>query len=311
MINNKVDKKIVKDKIEWLEQRKHGIGGSDAGAICGLNPYTSAMKIYLDKTTDMIDEYDNEAMRQGRDLEEYVAQRFTNETGKKVRRTNFMYISKEHPFMFANVDRIIVGENAGLECKTASAYSANQWENGNIPAHYIIQCNHYMAVTGADRWYLAVVILGKAFRYVCIERDEKVISDLISIEERFWNENVLQHIPPEPDGSDASEQYLKSLYNKTTPGKELILSGYEQELKRHDELEELINRLEQEKKTIEEKIKISMDDAETAYTDNYVITWRQYDQERFDTKKLKTEHPDVYENYLKKISTRRFTIKVA
>ena len=311
MVNNKAERIIVKDKQNWLEQRKHGIGGSDAGAICGLNPYTSAMKIYLDKTSDIIDEYDNEAMRQGRDLEEYVAQRFTDETGKKVRHTNFMYISKNHPFMFANVDRVIVGENAGLECKTASAYSANQWEDGNIPAHYIVQCNHYMAVTGADRWYLAVVILGKAFRYVCIERDEKVISDLISIEERFWNYNVLQCIPPEPDGSDASEQYLKAIYNKTTPRKELVLSGYDQELKRHDELEELINKLEKEKKTIEEKIKISMDDAETAYADNYIISWRLYDQERLDTKKLKIEKPDVYENYLKKISTRRFTIKVA
>ena len=296
---------------EWLSQRKKGIGGSDAGAICGLNPYVSPMEVYLDKTTDCIDESDNEAMRQGRDLEEYVAERFAEETGKKVRKTNFMYVNKEHPFMFANVDRMIAGENAGLECKTASAYSASQWENGNVPPHYIIQCNHYMAVTGASRWYLAVVILGKSFRYICLERDESVISNLIHIEETFWQNNVLKNTPPEPDGSEASEKFLKSLYDKATAGKELVLSGYDQELKRHDELVELIGRLEKEKKTIEEKIKLSMEDAETAYTDQYIISWKQYDQERLDANKLKVENPDIYEHFLKKITTRRFVIKAA
>ncbi len=296
---------------EWLRMRKAGIGGSDAGAICGLNPYVSPMKVYIEKTTDVVDQEDNEAMRQGRDLEEYVATRFTEETGLKVRRTNFMYVNKEHPFMFANVDRMIVGENAGLECKTASAYSANQWENGNVPSQYIIQCHHYMAVTGAVKWYLAVVILGKFFRYICVERDENAISDLIQIEERFWNDNVIKRIPPEPDGSDASEQYLKSLYNRATSGKELRLSGYDQELKRHNELDELINRLEKEKRAIEEKIKMLMQDSETAYTDYYVISWKQYDQERLDSKKLRLENPDIYESYLKRVSTRRFVIKAA
>ena len=59
-----------------------------------------------------------------------------------------MYRSKEHPFMIADVDRLVVGEDAGLECKTASAYNADKWADGNIPLHYVMQCYHYMAVTG-------------------------------------------------------------------------------------------------------------------------------------------------------------------
>ena len=61
---------------EWLKYRKNGIGGSDAAAVCGLNPYSSPIKVYYDKTTDETSSYDNEAMRQGRDLEGYVAERF-------------------------------------------------------------------------------------------------------------------------------------------------------------------------------------------------------------------------------------------
>ena len=112
---------------EWLRYRKLGIGGSDAGSICGLNPYSSAIAVFQDKTQKEAGEKeDNEAMRQGRDLEEYVARRFMEETGKKVRRANAIYGHPDHDFMMANVDRLVVGENAGLECKTASAYSAER-----------------------------------------------------------------------------------------------------------------------------------------------------------------------------------------
>lgn len=134
------------DKKEWLKYRKGGIGGSDAGAICGLNPYRTAMQVYNDKRTEEIEEFDNEAMREGRDLEEYVARRFMEATGKKVRRANTMFCDEENPFMLADVDRMIVGENAGLECKTASPFSADKWEDDKIPLSYQIQCYHYMSV---------------------------------------------------------------------------------------------------------------------------------------------------------------------
>ena len=163
---------------EWLALRKTGIGGSDAGAICGLNPYSSAIHVYKDKTSEEIMEEDNESMRQGRDLEEYVARRFMEETGLKVRRSNMMYRNKEHPFMIADIDRLVVGEDAGLECKTASAYHADKWKDGAISDHYLIQCYHYMAVTGKKAWYIAVVILGKEFKYQKIIWDDNIIQNL-------------------------------------------------------------------------------------------------------------------------------------
>lgn len=134
---------------EWLKYRKQGIGGSDAGAICGLNPYTTAMHVYYDKTSETVSDTDSEAMRQGRDLEDYVARRFMEASGKKVRRANAIFCHEDHPFMLANVDRMVSGENAGLECKTASPYMAAKWKDGSIPMHYQIQCYHYMAVCGA------------------------------------------------------------------------------------------------------------------------------------------------------------------
>lgn len=97
------------DRAEWLGYRKRGLGGSDAGAVCGLNPYRTAMQVYQDKTTDHIEDIDNEAMRQRREFEDYVARRFTEATGKKVRKANFMYYDEEqHPFMLADAWYIAV-----------------------------------------------------------------------------------------------------------------------------------------------------------------------------------------------------------
>ena len=150
---------------EWLALRKQGIGGSDAGAICGLNPYVSPMDVFVGKTSESLPEdTDNEAMREGRDLEDYVAGRFSEASGLKVRRANVMYASREHPFMIADVDRLVVGKEdglVGLECKTASPYSADKWKEGAVPAHYLAQCHHYMAVLGASAWYIAVLIYGR------------------------------------------------------------------------------------------------------------------------------------------------------
>ena len=98
---------------KWLLYRKQGIGGSDAGAVCGLNPYRTAIQVYYDKTSDEVEVIDNEAMRQGRELEEYVARRFCEASGKKVRRANAMFYDENHPLRLADVDRMVVGENAG------------------------------------------------------------------------------------------------------------------------------------------------------------------------------------------------------
>jgi putative phage-type endonuclease len=296
---------------EWLRYRKMGIGGSDAGAICGLNPYSTAIHVYADKIKEEIEDNDNEAMRQGRDLEEYVARRFTEETGLKVRRANSIFYNEEHPFMFANVDRLLVGELVGLECKTTNILNADKWKDGDVPPHYLIQCYHYMAVTGAKAWYIAVLILGKEFKYARIERDEEIIQNLIQLEEEFWNNHVCARVMPEPDGSKAAEEVINQYFGSALQKDAILLQGFDDNLKRREELNELIGRLEQEKKKIEQEIKLFMADAEVAANDSYRITWKNTATSKLDTERLKLERPDIYKKYCKVTNSRRFLIKAA
>ena len=295
---------------KWLLYRKQGIGGSDAGAVCGLNPYRTAIQVYYDKTSDEVEVIDNEAMRQGRELEEYVARRFCEASGKKVRRANAMFYDENHPFMLADVDRMVVGENAGLECKTASPYAEGNWQEGKIPLSYQLQCHHYMSVCNADAWYLAVLIYGRDFKYYKIERDEEIIRNLFHMEKYFWNEHVLKRVIPDPDGSKVADAAIAERFKKTE-SVAIPLNGFDEKLKRRQELLSLLDKMETEKRQIDQELKLYLGDAEIAENTSYRVSWKPVTRSGLDEKRLKEEEPEIYDKYLRVTSSRRFTVKVA
>lgn len=295
---------------EWLQYRKQGVGGSDAGAICGFNPYRSAMQVYYDKTSDEIENIDNEAMRQGREMEEYVARRFTEETGKKVRRANSMFYDEKNPFMLADVDRMVVGENAGLECKTASPFMAEYWAGDKIPLSYQMQCYHYMSVCNADAWYVAVLIYGREFKVYKLERDEEIIANLIQLEKNFWENHVMKRLLPDPDGSKLADSVIAEYFKEST-GAVIPLQGFDDKLKRREELVVLMDKLESEKRQIEQELKVYMGDAEKAENQLFRVSWKAVVSNRLDTKALQEQEPEVYQKYIKPTISRRFTVKAA
>ena len=302
-------------KSEWLRYRKQGITGTDAGAIVGLNPYVSAFQVYQDKISDMVENTDNEAMRQGRDMENYVAERFTEETGYKVRRANAVYQNEKYPFMLADFDRVLVGlpegRKAGLECKTVSPYSANKWKDGAVPFHYQMQVQHYLAVSGFDCWYIAALVFGREFIIRKVDRDEELIQNLIRVEERFWNENILVRKMPDPDGSENCSKMIEKMYFKADCEKSVTLYGCNKMLARRQELDGLIKKMEKEKSVIEQKIKLEMQEATNGITDEYRVSWVPYVQNRIDSKKLKEEKPEIYNQYCKSNVGRRFLVNPA
>lgn len=296
---------------EWLRLRKTGIGGSDAGALCGLNPYSSPMQLFYDKTTDKIEETDSEAVRIGHDLEDYVAKRFTEATGLKVRRSNYMYRSAEHPFMIADVDRLVIGEDAGLECKTASAYNADKWKDGDIPLHYIMQCYHYMSVLNKKTWYIAAVILGREFTYRKLVWDDDLIAGLIEAEKNFWYGHILPGTLPGPDGSKICDEVLNRYFHTANKPELLKLDGFDEKLDRREQIAAKIGKLQEEQKQIEQEIKLCMKDHERAASERYRITWSNVSSTKLDTKRIKEEQPEIYRDYMQVSSYRRFQVRAA
>lgn len=297
------------DHSEWLKWRKKGIGGSDAAAIAGLNPWKSPIAVYLDKIGETEPIEDNERMRIGRDLEDYVAKRFVEATGMKVRRRNAILQHSEYPFMLANVDRLIVGKKEGLECKVTNSYAKKEWED-EIPIYYEIQCHHYMAVTGYKAWWIACLIGNEKFVYKRIERDEEVIKNLIKIEKDFWENYVIPRQMPAPDGSDAATEIIKKMYPNSNPEQVIELpKSYESKLQRLDEIKELIRKLDREKKQLEQEIQVKMGENEIAIIGDRRVTWKTIHSNRFDSKRFKQDYPDLYKKYTNETSYRKFQIK--
>ena len=295
---------------KWLELRRQGLGGSDAAAIIGLDRYRSAFDVYAEKIGLKPEQPDNEAMRQGRDLEQYVAERFMEATGKKVRRRNAMLQHPEYPFMIADIDRWVVSENAGLECKTTSVLNRAKFSQGEFPPNYYVQCMHYMAVTGAERWYLAVLVLNNAFHVFTIERDENEIQALIQAEKQFWEEHVLKQIPPVPDGSESTAEIIKAMFPEARNTEAAALFGYESKIQQYLAFDEQIKDLTKQQEALKQELQLALQDAETGHAQGYIVEWKMQTKQNLDTTRLRKERPEIYEQFLKPSQTVRvFRIK--
>lgn len=296
---------------DWLQERTKGLGGSDASIVLGLNKYRTPFELWLEKTgqTDLEDTA-GEAAYFGNILEDVVAKEFEVRSGKKVRKNNFMLQHPDHPFIMANIDRKVVGEDAILECKTASTYLSKDWESEEIPEGYLVQVQHYLGVTGYKKAYIAVLIGGQRFVWKEIERDDELIQMIFDAEVHFWNHHVLGNVAPALDGSSAAEKFLKERYADAEEGKSVDLAfSYKDKLDNLFDIKNQIKQLEEIKKQTENELKHELKKAETGFVKNYQVDWKQYERQSVDSKLLKSKYPDIYENVLKQSKYRKFNVK--
>jgi predicted phage-related endonuclease len=183
-----------------------------------------------------------------------------------------MFQHPDYDFMMANIDFGILGENAGLECKNSAARKL--WEHG-VPESYIVQVQHYMAVTNMDRWYIAYLLDGWQFNYVCIERDDALINLLIQKEWELWNNHIIPRIPPEYDGSDNARKVLAALYPGERTGETIDLDAeIDDWMERVESLDSRLKEMEFEKKTIMHKICGLIGECEIGYTPGHIIKYK-------------------------------------
>ena len=294
----------------WLAHRRQSIGGSDAAAVAGLSDWASPYSVWADKRGLLPAEPENEAMRQGRDFEDYVARRWSAAKGKRVRRRNAIIINPDYPFAHANVDRLVVDEDAGLECKTTSSLNLQRFRNGDYPANYYAQCVHYLAVTGAARWYLAVLVYGRGYFEFVIERSdvEADIAELMKQEAVLW-EHVKNGTPPPVDGHDATTDALKTIYAGSDGGavelfgQEAVLAGYFMDKTIRDEAEQ---RME----TARQTLMSDLGDNELGICGGHKIIWKPQNRQTFDAKRFALDNPTAdLSRYYKTSTYRKFEIK--
>lgn len=210
----------------WHEERRKGIGSSDAAAILGLSTYAKPIDIYLEKIGEAEPREDTAFTEWGRRLEPVIAEAAEEAINagrpaeERVRFTSWLpaiHCKAWWP-AFTHVDRRgrVDGAMTALECK--SAMSTRGWGDPAtvsivdahevIPPGYAIQVGHHLLCTGYAAVYVAALIGYRDFRLYRIERDEAWLDDLLADERQWWEDHVVARVPPAPDGSDAYRAFL-------------------------------------------------------------------------------------------------------
>ena len=314
-----VDTKAL-DRSAWLNVRKGGIGGSDAAAAVGLNPYKSQLALWMEKTgrdgspeaTDAAPDLDS-PLHWGTVLEPLVAEHYARKTGNRVRRVNAILQHRDYPWMLANLDREVMGNDEVqiLECKTAGLFGARLWKDG-VPEYVQLQVMHQLAVTGQRAADVAVLLGGHELQVHRIERDEVMIEQLITLERQFWD-YVEKDIPPPADGSDSADQALRMLFPQDD-GETLDLSHDAGLSQAFADLQQVRKTLDEAKKAelrLKHRLQQAMGTATLATFPSGSLSWKQTAPvKRLDTKALQQDHPELVAAYLTSVpGSRRFVVR--
>ena len=275
---------------QFTADRLTGLGGSDLGAILGLNPYRTPHDVWLEKTRRHTPEVDGIHLRHGQWNEQFIADEYTRATGLRTQRYNAMLRHPEAP-LIGHVDRLVIPEGAkiasykaeirtdrGLECKTASAFAAgrdSEWGpagTDQVPQSYLLQIAGYQALTGCERWDLAALIGNSDLRIYHFTRDRELESYILEEASRWWRDYVVADVPPPP----SSELEARQRWPGHSPGRALEADeSLYTDLTLLARLKAEIRDYEKQEQALKDRILPALEDAEVAtWAGKEIITYR-------------------------------------
>lgn len=322
---------------EWLAFRRKGIVGSDAAAVLGISPFRTGVDLYYDKLGQSVedDEQNWVAKEMGTVLEDLVARIFAKKTGLAVCPMPVMFQHAEHPWMLADVDRLVTmadGKTAILECKTTNYNARDKWEYDGkpiVPQYYEAQGRHYMAVMNLDRVYYCCLYGNSEDDVIIrsIDRDPDYEAELIALEENFWTNHVQAKTPPpyiEDDGALVLESLRRCMGPSRKDAPPMVFTEAQSEVVRHyAELRNQKNALSAEVKRMEKELEqlkagVLLDMGESwrgVYegTDGkYTVTYTPSHREKVlkdSLARLKDDHPDIFKQYATVSEVRTLNVK--
>ena len=322
---------------EWLAYRRTGIGGSDVAAILGVSPFTTARDLYYDKLNivNANDSDDNWVQKEvGHLLEDLVAKIFHVKTGYRIFQIKKMFRHPLHSCMLADVDYFVElpdGTIAILEIKTTNRNAIDKWWDGNteiVPLNYELQGRHYMAVMNVNRVYYCCMYGNNESEVIIrqLERDLGYESEMIELEEYFWQHHVLGTIPP--PYTESGDQIIESVCrhygaaDPNLPDKQLDLQ-HSVQLARYIELQREKSALDRQTGDIEDQMqrikgliisemgkscRASCEIAGVPYTITFNPSYRT-GIDKNSLERMKAQYPEVYDQFVTVSESRTFRLK--
>lgn len=304
-----------KDRSDWLEYRKNGIGSSEVATILGLNPWETPYQLWRRKVGLDAPKQENFAMKAGHYLEDAVSRFWSDETGRDIIKRSagdWLIQSDDRPYLQVSPDRTYwLGESRShdakgiLECKTTQM----RVDPDDLPKYWFCQVQYQLGVAELTQGSLAWLCSGREFGF----KDIALVPDFFKWQveevERFWVDNILGN--REPDAQTVEDVLLK--YNRHTGGKVIevsddIFTAYQDLKTVRDQIDGLTDR----RKELEERIKLCFGDAEAiSYGGQTLATWKApKPSDNFDDKAFIADHPDLVKPYMKQTQgARRFLLK--
>ena len=209
-----VNKRILSNRNEWLENRLNGVGGSEISAIVGCNPYMNNVELWELKTGRRTAEdiSDKPYVLYGTKAEEHLRELFKLDFPEYevFYEENNSFTNDKYPWLQASLDGWLIDSNGrkGIwECKTTNILQSMQKEKwkDKIPDNYYCQCLMYMAVMEADFCVLKAQLKSEfkdelyiQTKHYFFEREEvqEDIDYLLSKSQEFWEYVKADKRPP-------------------------------------------------------------------------------------------------------------------
>ncbi len=300
---------------EWLTHRQEGIGSSEVATILGLNPWETPYQLWRRKKGFDAPKEETFAMKAGHYLEDAVSMFWHDETGRDIIKRSaidWLILNADKPYMRVSPDRTYWlsdsrknSDKGILECKTTQMTIDEE----DLPKHWFCQLQYQLGVAELEQGSLAWLCSGRQFGY----KDIALVPDFFQwIEEevtKFWVDNIQGNI--EPDATSVADVLLK--YNRHTDGKIIeVADDIYTAVNDLKALKEQIAQLDEQKESLEEKIKLGFGDAEAiSYGGQTIATWKApKPSEKFDAKAFAKAHPDLAKEFTAPYQgARRFLIK--
>jgi putative phage-type endonuclease len=202
------------DRAEWLAARKLGIGASDTPAILGIDPYRTALDVYVSKIDDA-DDADEMTLPQeiGLFMEPFIAAKYEQATGRRIVDSQVCVADDDHPFIRATLDGITeCGRVVEFKTTHSHAKGLEIGEEGTdeIPMAWLLQVTHQLIASGKCIADVAILRGNSKFTVHTVEYNDELASVIVDACRDFWQRVQDRNPPPATRGSDV--RVLAKLY---------------------------------------------------------------------------------------------------
>lgn len=299
----------VSHEVRPPEDRMDYLGGSDLGAVLGVDEYRTGVTVFREKTGELMRHVDNAHMAWGRRLEGVILERYAELTpGSKVGRPprDMLLRHPDYPWLGYHPDGF-TDDDWVLEAKAPTDRSRHKWgapevreytraEDVPAPASYVVQAHGGMLLNQCDRADLIVLIGGFDFRIYRMRRDEVLIRKIIQETQKFWEEHVLPRKPPEPTTLEDLEHLFRvddGSVKQATPEMIELCVAYNDAHREAKTADQIKQKFGLALKTFLGKSSVLVDEA-----GNTLATWAGHETNRIDVERFREEEPATAENFI-------------